>query len=146
MVYAVFNTIDPVEVDPYANAEEETEEESGCTAKTDPSSFWLSFSSILLGVALVFAILMLVVKNIRRRRKANASDAKSHFKVTSRVSSKKDAKKEVKTVKVEEPEEVEQEIIEEEVVESEEKEEALDDYVYGDVQDFGENDNNEDKE
>ncbi|MBE7087471.1 MAG: hypothetical protein E7369_04135 [Clostridiales bacterium] len=136
VVYAVFNTIDPVEVDPYASETEE-ETESGCTATSDPSTFWLSFSSILLGAALVLAIVMLIVKNAVRRHKANASDAKSHYKVTSRYSAKKGQKTEkVETVEAE-PDEVEEPITEDEVVEEEKKEETLDDYVYGDVQDFG---------
>lgn len=151
-IYAVYNTIDPVEVDPYASEEEEEEtEESGCAAETDPSAFWLSFSSILLGVVLAFAIIMLVIKNVRRRRKANASDAKSHYKVTSRTKLAKDAEKAKKTVKEETDEdtieEVEEqsEVTEEPVIETEEtstdaveEEKTLDEYVYGDVQDFGE--------
>ena len=153
MVYAVFNTIDPVEVDPYANQEETEEEESGCTAETDPSSFWLSFSSVLLGVALVFAISMLVVKNVRRRRKANASDAKSHYTVKSRTRSAKDIKSTKKEVSptenqpVEETnDEVDSEVVEETTEETEEKEQSLDDYVYGDVQDFGESEENSNKQ
>ena len=159
MVYAVFNTIDPVEVDPYANEEEteEEEEESGCSAKTDPSAFWLSFSSILLGVVLVFAIGMLIVKNVRRRRKANASDAKSHYTVKSRTRSAKDiksAKKDVSPATEEDDNDEVEEFIEEETEETaqestentENKEQSLDDYVYGDVQDFGETEDNAEKQ
>lgn len=136
MIYAIFNTIDPVEVDPYANEQTEEETESGCTAKTDPSTFWLSFSSIALGVVLVLAIVMLFVKNIRRRRKANASDAKSHYKVTSRSRVQKKTTEKVTKAK---EEVIEDELIEE--LESEEPavEENLDTYVYGEVQDFGTN-------
>lgn len=176
MIYAVYNTLDPVETDPYANIPEDDNTSEGCVAETDPSTFWLSFSSILLGVALVIAIIMLFIKNIRRRRKANASDAKSHFTVTSRTKIKKDAEnmkkaaakkeKAVEEVK-EETEEVEEldETVEEEIVETdeevveepatevetdeevketeeltqEEKEkQVLDSYVYGEVQIFGE--------
>lgn len=146
VIYAIFNTIDPVAVDPYEN-EADDDSGSGCTAETDPSTFWLSFSSILLGAALVLAIIMLVVKNIVRRRKANASDAKSHYKVTSRVSYKKDNKKAEK-------EEISEDIVDENTdidevpaddvneSETEKTNETLDDYVYGEVQDFGESENN----
>ena len=141
VIYAVYNSLNPVVVNPYDSITEE-DDESGCTAKTDPSTFWLSFSTILLGVALALAIIMLIVKNVVRKRKANASDAKSHFKVTSRVSNKKEAKKDVKVEKAEEQEQVPESA----ETESEEKEEVLDDYVYGDVQDFGENEEPENKE
>ncbi len=143
-IYAVFNTLDPVPNDPYANdsSDDDTSTGSGCTAQTDPSTFWLSFSSIVLAVALVLAIIMLFVKNIRRRRKANASDAKSHFKVTSRYKKEKkvkpvkrsyddyeeDDRDEEYTAKVDDvPEEP-----------AKENDEPTDEYVYGDVQDFGE--------
>lgn len=145
MIYAIYNTIDPVEVDPYANESsgEETPDEN--TVPTDPSAFWLSFSSILLGVALVLAIVMLFIKNVRRRRKANASDAKSHYTVTSRVRKQKPAKVK-KARKVEEDDEEVESVIEEETAETVEEsteettseEQSLDSYVYGDVQDFGE--------
>lgn len=146
VIYAVFNTIDPVAVDPYEK-EADDDTGSGCTAETDPSTFWLSFSSILLGAALVLAIIMLVIKNIVRRRKANANDAKSHYKVTSRVSYKKDTKKAEK-------EEISEDIFDDETAdeipaadvtindETEEKNETLDDYVYGEVQDFGGSEDN----
>lgn len=155
MIYGVYNTIDPVETDPYANQEEddETEEEkSGCTAESDPATFWLSFSSILLGVALVLALAMLVAKNAIRRRKANASDAKSHYKVTSRTRQKPKAKAEKKVEEEVTETEPEEEVIEESTEESqeeqtEETEQNLDEYVYGDVQDFGEEEeSSEDKE
>lgn len=161
MIYAIYNTIDPVEVDPYKNVTEDTPTSSGCTAETDPSTFWLSFSSILLGVALVLAIIMLFIKNIRRRRRAHRSDAKSHYTVTSRVRPKK-----VKESKKEELDDEEDQVEVEETVEetesdedtttevdtaedvteesTENKEENLDEYVYGDVQVFGEEDKKED--
>ncbi len=142
-VYAVFNSIDPVAIDPYASEEtDDTTSGNGC-AKADPSTFWLSFSSILLGAVLLLAIVMLIVKNVVKKRKANASDAKSHYKVTSRVSYK-NTKKETK-VEVEEP--ITDDIVEPEVTEEETTEEkapeTLDEYVYGDVQDFGETETNE---
>lgn len=138
-IYAIYNTIDPVAVDPYA-AEETEEEETEEEKETDPATFWLSFSSILMGVALVIAIIMLVVKNVRRRRKANASDAKSHYKVTSRTKKAKSDKVDEDKVSVEENNEEEvSEIVEDQPVEEQaEQEETLDDYVYGDVQNFGE--------
>ena len=147
IIYAVFNTIDPVEVDPYEaikTDEEETEEEE---KEFDASTFWLSLSSILLGVALALALIMLVVKNIRRRRKANASDAKSHYTVTSRT-----RKKPVSKIKSEDNEDVEEstpEIIEEDAENEEDvddKEQTLDEYVYDDVQVFGEEDKNSEEE
>ena len=132
-----------------SNESEDETEESGCTAQTDPSSFWLSFSSILLGVVLVLAILMLFIKNYRRRRKANASDAKSHFTVTSRTRNVKSAKAQNKEeLPVEEPEEIFEEAFEDDNAEvseeTQETEQTLDDYVYGNVQDFGETETNAD--
>ena len=151
IVYAVYNTLDVEENDPYANVSEEETESSGCTAETDPSTFWLSFSSILLGVALVVALLMLFIKNVRRRRKANASDAKSHYKITSRVKTHKQNEKlksqDDSEAEYEDSDEdlsdeevsVEEEIVEEneEVSEGSETEQTLDSYVYGEVHDFG---------
>ena len=158
MIYAIYDTIDPIEKDPYANqAEDDKTEEnaSGCTAETDPSTFWLSFSSILLGVALAVAIIMLIIKNVVRRRKANASDAKSHYKVTSRTRPQKKSEPVKETAEepvTEESTETIEEVSEEEMVEntteetSEEGEKTLDEYVYGDVQDFGETESSEEKE
>ena len=155
MIYAIYNTIDPVEVDPYDSESEDDTTSSGCTAETDPSTFWLSFSSILLGVALILAIIMLFIKNIRRRRKANRSDAKSHYKVTSRVRPQKKSKQ-TKDDEVEEyEEEYEEEVVEDaesdvqdeneqedaEQTDGENDEKSLDDYVYGDVEVFGEEEN-----
>lgn len=136
MIYAVYNSIDPVVVDPYeaeASDEEETEEET----EFDAASFWLSLSSIILAVALFGALTMLVIKNVRLRMKANASDAKSHYKVVSR-SRKSSVIKNEKAEEIEADDDVE--IIEEEQpeqVEQESTEQSLDDYVYGDVQVFG---------
>lgn len=140
VIYAIFNSIDIVENDPYASlpTEEETTEE-GATATTDPATFWLSFSSILLGAVLALAIVALVIKNVRRRRKANASDAKSHYTVTSRVRSKKYIANN-KTEEVDDAEETIDENVEnatDEEVENETDKLGEDSYVYGDVQDFG---------
>ncbi len=163
ILYAVFNTLDVEATDPYDSIveEEPDEESSGCAAETDPATFWLSFSSILLAVVLVLLIGIIIVRNVRRKRKANASDAKSHYTVKSRVRTAPKAKKEVSKKKVEEEEketiepEVQEETTEEVVeqsestepeVQEESKEQTLDEYVYGDVQDFGETETNEDKE
>lgn len=144
LIYAIYNTIDPVEVDPYDNEPSKEDTSSNDTVVTDPSTFWLSFSTILLAVALVLAIVMLFIKNIRRRRKANASDAKSHYTVTSRTKKQKPArsKKERKNEDDEEIETIEEPILESDDSEDNDsnKEQTLDSYVYGDVQDFGEND------
>ena len=144
VLYAVYNTIDPVAVDPYA-AEEEEEEESGCAAERDPSTFWLSFSSILLGVALLLALIMLIVKNVYRRRKSNKNDAKSHYVVSSRTSAKKKAEKTAKPVEkisgfdgYEDNVKEDIETTETDTVETEKPDEQTDEYVYGDVLDFGE--------
>ena len=128
MVYAVFNTLDPIEVNPYDSIEEE-EETNNCTTETDPATFWMSFSTILLSVALVAALIMLILKNVIRKRKANANDAKSHYKVQSRIS--KSEKKTDNKEEIVEPQDVD---------ESEEKTEDNEDdaYEYGDVQNFGE--------
>lgn len=161
MIYAVYDTTDRVLEDPYDNEvdEEETEEEE---TEVDSATFWLSLSSIILGVVLLIAIVMLFVKNIRRRRKANASDAKSHFKVVSRTK-KATSKKNAKSTKVATPakdeqveteeqpqEEAEDQIeeqVEEQATENESSEEqTLDSYVYGDVQNFGEASEDDNKE
>ncbi len=145
LIYAVYNTIDPVEIDPYESIADDDDSTDETEPETDPSTFWLSLSSILLGVALVLAIVMLFIKNIRRRRKANASDAKSHYTITSRTK-KKSAKPAIKEEKTEEVEETTKAQETENIVEetSEEQptpeEKSLDEYVYGDVQNFGEED------
>ena len=147
-VYGIFNTLDVTENNPYDSIDN-SDTGSGCTATTDPSTFWLSFSSILLGVVLIAALVALVVKNIRRKRKANASDAKSHYTVKSRISASKN--RPVKVTKAEESEEKDEE--EPEAFAEETKEETaseenktLDEYVYGDVHDFGSEEKPEDKE
>ncbi len=152
IIYAIYNTIDPTHYDPYNNEPIDNETEEDSLIKTDPATFWLSFSSIVLGVVLVLAIIMLFVKNIRRRHKANASDAKSHYTVKSRISKPK-AEKKTKAKKEEiiketvdedlELEEYTSQINEQKDVEEQPKEETLDDYVYGDVQNFGEEENQE---
>lgn len=146
VIYAVYNTLDPVESDPYANVDDE-EETSGCAAETDPSTFWLSFSSILLGVVLVLAIIALLVKTMRRRRIANRNDAKTQYKVKSRIETHKENQKRNAKRAEEKAEEIAEEVPEtvEEEPETEKPEQNLDDYVYGDVQDFGDAETNEDK-
>ena len=151
LLYAVLNTIDPEITDPYDSLPEEDEEdaESGCTAETDPSTFWLSFSSILLGVCLVLAIIALILKFYLRKRKANRSDAVVHYNVTSRIRSKRDVVKEDAEEETEESVE-EAETTEEQVEETTEEatEQTLDEYVYGEViEDFSEEtqENNEEQ-
>ncbi len=139
-IYAIFNTIDPVEVDPYSSETEDDEDASaGCTAETDPSTFWLSFSSIVLGVVLLLAIIMLFVKNIRRRRKANASDAKSHYKIVSRSRIyKSKVEEQTSNDDVVDDETNNDNFVEEEIEETEAgDEEQTDEYIYGEVQNFG---------
>ncbi len=155
--YAVYNTVDPVAVNPYNKVEDEESSGSGCAAQSDPSTFWLSFSSILLAVVLVLAIVMLIVKNVRRKRKANKNDAKSHFNVNSRYSNKNKAKTKKNSEKTEskteeddyiQPEEdnqpeIDQAEVDEPEQETNQTEQTLDEYIYGDVQDFGDNETNE---
>ena len=83
-VYALYNTVNPTE-STIPSDEEETEETegSGC-GEVDPSTFWLSLSSILLGVALLAAIVMLVVKAVRRKKRSKKNTAKTQYKITSR--------------------------------------------------------------
>ncbi len=143
-VYAVYKTLEVDAVDPYLSLEDDTEEDaenSGCAAGSDPSAFWLSFSSILLGVILLLAIIALFIKNYRRKHRRSKEDAKSHYKIKSRVSTpKKIVEEEPEEDIVEEQAENDVETIEEsatvEDVENEQKE-SVDEYVYGDVQDFG---------
>ncbi len=149
MLYAIYNTVDAVESNPYDGIEDE-DDGAGCAAETDPSTFWLSFSSILLGVVLVLAIIALLVKTLRRKHLANKNDAKTQYKVKSRIDSHKENQKRIaKQTKDEEP--VEETAIENDEtvpVENEEEkasEQDLDSYVYGDVQDFGDAETNEEK-
>ena len=147
MIYAVYNTIDPVEIDPYTllpeEEEEVTEEEgSGCAAKNDPSTFWLSFSSIVLGVVLVLAIIALILKNYNRRH-SNGPDAnKSHYNVSSRIKSQREInKKKAEERRKALEEEMNQVEPQEELTSQEddaeenqtEIEQELDNYVYGEV-------------
>ena len=132
MIYAVYNTIDEVPVDPYESIEDE-EETKNCNNDVDPATFWMSFSTILLIVALVLAMVMLIVKKIVRKRKANASDAKSHYKVTSRITKTNKDKQTAKKV----VEDTTDNPIDE-VIEEADNEEPVDEYEYSDVQDFGE--------
>lgn len=149
MLYAIYNTVDAVESNPYDGIEDE-DDGAGCAAETDPSTFWLSFSSILLGVVLVLAIIALLVKTLRRKHLANKNDAKTQYKVKSRIDSHKENQKRIaKQTKAEETDE--EPVAENEdaaPVENEEEkayEQELDSYVYGDVQDFGDAETNEEK-
>ncbi len=162
MIYAIYNTIDPVESNPYDSIEDnEDTDGSGCNATGDPSAFWLSFSSILLAAILILAIIALIVKHVRRRIKANKSDAKSHFKVKSRIELSKDAKKLAAKKKAREEKEAAEaeeydvkenddilpskdDTANEENKETPVENQDLDDYVYGEVEDFGDAATNED--
>ena len=147
-VYAIYNTLDVKESNPYDTLTEETKEScsTGCTATTDPSTFWLSFSSIALGAILFLAILALIIKNLMRKRRKNAGDAKSHYKVTSRIKTHNNNLKIKANEKVEETEDVilEEESTTEEVEEDKPEEKDLDSYVYGEVQEFDSNETKED--
>lgn len=136
MIYAVYNTIDPVAIEVPEIVEDS--KTSGCNKTETDANWWLTFSSIVLAVVLLFAIIMLFVKNIRRRMKANASDAKSHYKVVSRTSAKNKKAKVEKKVIVEEVDETTP--TETQTEEVNEEEQTLDEYVYGDVQNFGDDD------
>ena len=60
----------------------------------------MSFSSILLGVVLILAIVALIVKTARRKRIANRNDAKTQYKVKSRIDShRENQKRNAKTAK-----------------------------------------------
>ncbi len=152
-IYAIFSSIDAVYNNPYDAIETPEEEATGCVAQSDPSTFWLSFSSILLGAVLILAIIALFIKNVKRRRKYARVEAKSNYKVQSRIKTHKRNQEKLKKanetpveVEPEEeviPEEVEElpeEVIEEteEITENKPEEQTLDEYVYGEVQDFGE--------
>lgn len=146
VIYSVYETLNPEAFTADTSTDTDADAESGCTATTDPSTFWMSFSSILLGVVLVLAIIALIVKRVVIKRKANASDAKTHYTVRSRTSYK--AKEQDNKQLPEETEEpIEDEYVEPEQVEETSNEDTieqtLDDYVYGDVQDFGETETNE---
>ena len=146
-VYGILNTINPVASNPYDNIEPE-DTGSGCTAQTDSSTFWLSFSSILLAVVLVLAIIALFVKRFAAKRRANKSDVKAQYKVKSRSETQKaiNKAKEQQAQKVEEVEEEPETPAEQPEEVTEEPETATEntsdeteqtDYVYGEVQDFG---------
>lgn len=153
-VYGIFNTINPVVSNPYDSIEPE-ETGSGCAAATDSSTFWLSFSSILLAAVLVLAVIALFVKRFSARRRANKSDIKTQYKVKSRTETQKaiNKVKEKEAKKIEEQEEPVNAVEEPETPieqpaetvgeETETTNENTGDdteqtgYVYGEVQDFG---------
>lgn len=162
MIYAIYNTLpDYYDVtNPYDSEPSDDDAGSGCTAKSDPATFWLSFSTIVLAVALAFAMIALIAKRVVTKRRANKSDAKSYYKVKSRYSSSK-ANKSAKKEKREQTDAKDEESIpdesaSEETVDSQESADSEEttsenaeqsesapeenDYVYGEVQDFGEDD------
>ncbi|MBQ9513961.1 MAG: hypothetical protein IJR66_03170 [Clostridia bacterium] len=160
-IYAVYNNVEYSAVDPYVLEEEANADENETEEKEEKSSstFWLSFSSILLGVVLVFALGALIVKTAVAKKKANANDAISHYNVKSRNKVQQTIK-EKKSVKAEEKEETEEQAVESETVDEQSETEITDDkndteivseeeqieeqpteekeeYIYGEVQDFG---------
>ncbi len=172
-IYAIYNTLEVESVDPYLS-EPTDEEEKGCGGcdEADQSNFWLSFSTIFLGVALGVALIALFIKGYLTRRKANKNDAKSHYNVSSRYKQKKNKKdkssknsdKEVSAENAETPSNEKEEIKdaedakaennegevnkpENEEVTSNENGETIEepttpsdeDIIYGDVTDFGDN-------
>ena len=132
-VYAIYNTINPVESTLTTDGETtDTDTGAGC-ANVDHSTFWLSLSSILLGVALLVAIVMLIVKAAIRRKRSRKSDAKAQYKITSRnktnaaVRAKKEQAAKAPALETENSEEPE-----------EKAEEEKEEYTYGEVlEDFG---------
>ena len=129
LIYASYATIEVEDYDPFDSIVEE--EGSGCTAETDPSTFWLSFSSILLAVVLILAIIIVFIKQIRRRRKYYSHDKRENFKISTKQSAHKRNQEKKKQVEEELGDEENEEVAPENV--------DLDDYVYGDVENFGEN-------
>ncbi|PWM75247.1 MAG: hypothetical protein DBX59_02120 [Bacillota bacterium] len=128
-VYAVYNTVNPTESTIPSDEEEDTDGGSGCQ-EVDASTFWLSFSSILLGVALLAAIVMLVVKSVRRRKNSKKNTAKTQYKITSRNKTNADVKaKNEKAAREKAAKETETADDAEEVNEQPAEEE----YTYGDV-------------
>lgn len=164
-IYAVFNTVDPVVTDPYDNLPQE-EESAGCSTGADPSTFWLSFSSILLAAVIVLALIALIVKNVIRKHNSAKSDVAIQYKVKSRAEThkairkaqEKKAEKEAAENDAVAPDQADENAEDAEPVSETEAESETDvadnsaeedsenpedkttietDYVYGDVQDFG---------
>lgn len=131
-VYAIYNTVDPVTSNPYDNieTEEETEEESGCNADFNAGTFWLQFSTIALAVLLVVAVLLLIIRTLRRNHKKTVK-VKSRYSVRSRNVTRK-----VEDVKTENTIENYNESVND--VTNEEPVEDETEYTYGEVlEDFG---------
>ena len=148
MIYATYHLTDPVVVDPYKTLENDTDAEGSTTDTENLSSanFWLSISSIILAVVLISAILVLIIKNARRKKKANMSDAKSHYTVRSRNANKEEpkvkkesTKKQIDTYEDEEFTYENEEDKDYDISDNDEQvEQNIEEYVYGDVLDFGE--------
>ena len=151
--------------DPYDNLPQE-EESAGCSTGADPSTFWLSFSSILLAAVIVLALIALIVKNVIRKHNSAKSDVAIQYKVKSRAEThkairkaqEKKAEKEaaendevapdqadenaedaepVNETEAESETDVADNSAEEDSENPEDKTTIETDYVYGDVQDFG---------
>ena len=83
-VYALYNTVNPTESTLPSDEDESGETGGSGCQEVDASTFWLSLSSILLGVALLAAIVMLVVKSLRRRKRSGKHKTKTQYKISSR--------------------------------------------------------------
>lgn len=134
LVIASFIAIDPIENDPYASEEDddhdhEEETSTGCNS-ADAGTVALSISSIIIALAIIAAVIAIIVKAIVRKRKVNKSDAKSHYKVTSRNKTNKAIREKAEAKRLEELEKVDEEV--------EEEPEETTEYTYGEVlEDFG---------
>ncbi len=153
-IYAIYDSIEVDVANPYDSITDDDDTDTDTT--TDSSTFWLGLSSLILAGVIVLALGALIVKNVKARREANKNDAKINYQVKSRISThKENVKIKAKKQVVEEPEEIEDateevsDISEEEIEETTEevveetKEESLDDYVYGEVTEFGEIETNQ---
>ncbi len=148
MIYAAYNLQDPIVNDPFESVDTDDSTSSDTNSNINSGNLWLSLSSIILGVSLLGAIIALIVKNVRRRRIANASDAKVHYDVRSRarvIKNEQEKKKNLVKENLDDYVEEDYNESEEDYVALPEKSEeqseiteTLDDYVYSDVQDFGE--------
>lgn len=130
-VYAIYNTVNPVAstIPSDDDSSDTTDQGAGCQS-VDHSTFWLSLSSLLLGVALLAAIIMLIVKAVRRRKKARKSDAKTQYKITSRNKTNAEVKaRNEKAARDKIASEAEEDVQPQEDAAEQPKEE----YTYGDV-------------
>lgn len=144
-VYAIYNTVNPVEstIPSDDDTTDDGNTSSGCQ-DYDASTFWLSLSSLLLGVALLAAIVMVIVKSVRRRRKARKSTAKTQYKITSRNKTNAEVKAKNERIAREKATAAAGAADDEDDLsetENANEEPAEEEYTYGDVlEDFSDND------